>query len=128
MEEQRVNFSDYETLIQLKRRQESQRNTKYKHDSRERLKKIVSQKIRTTMIGALSTIEKKFGFLWLQSVDDDSKIGEKRLAMQKLYEETREEILDNGNNQIRNIITEIDQYEVEWQRYTLNLPIKSKEL
>ena len=40
------------------------RDRKYKAESKDRLSKILKKKIQTTMIGALSTIEENFGFLW----------------------------------------------------------------
>ena len=43
------------------------RKAKYKLDSKERLSKILKKKIQTTMIGALSSIEENFGFLWNNS-------------------------------------------------------------
>ena len=45
------------------------REQKYKTDSKDRLSKIMRKKIQTTMIGALSSIEENFGFLW----DGDSE-------------------------------------------------------
>jgi hypothetical protein len=43
--------------------------------------------------------------------------------MKSLYEEVRSEILDRGNNQARNLEAELNQYDVKWLRYQLNLPV-----
>ena len=107
----------YKTLIQLKREHEASRKSKYKIESKNRLKKIAGKKIQTTMIGALHTIETKLGFLW-QS--DESESAQK---LKQIYEEIRQEILDRGNLQIRNLNTELDQYDIEWLRYNLTLPV-----
>ena len=40
------------------------REERYKDISRDKLFKAAKKKIQTTMIGALSTIEEQFGFLW----------------------------------------------------------------
>lgn len=96
------------------------RDAKYKQDSKDRLSKILKKKIQTTMIGALSTIEENFGFLWNNNEEprnDQDKI------MKDLYNKVRSEILDRGNNQARNIDAELAQYEIEWTRYQIKMPV-----
>lgn len=110
---------DYDSLIRLKRDIEAKRKTKYKADSKERLKKIARKKIQTTMIGALDSVEKRLGFLW----EGDSKQSKQ---LREIYNVVRQEILDRGNDQIRNLDTEIDQYDIEWLRYNLILPVKRR--
>ena len=73
------------------------------------------------MIGALSTIEENFGFLW-----DDNYITlsvDQKNSMKELYNKVRSEILDRGNHQARNIDAELSQYDVEWLRYKLDMPV-----
>lgn len=98
------------------------RENKYKLDSKERLSKILKKKIQTTMIGALSTIEENFGFLW---DNKDGKLTKEQELMKNLYNKVRSEILDKGNNQARNIDAELAQYEVEWLRYSMKIPVIS---
>lgn len=105
------NSSDYKKL----------REKKYKAESKDRLSKILKKKIQTTMIGALSSIEENFGFLW-----NDSKSPSDKEAMKALYNKVRSEILDKGNNQARNIDAELAQYEVEWLRYSIKIPVVQK--
>lgn len=96
------------------------RDEKYKQESKEKLARTMKKKIQTTMIGALSTIEENFGFLW------DSKNGTltpDQQAMKNLYQKIRSEILDRGNNQARNIDAELAQYDVEWLRYSIKIPV-----
>jgi hypothetical protein len=89
--------------------------------SKERLKKEVRKKIQTTMIGALSKIEDHFGYLWGHGEDQITREQEEYKYM---FEELRTKILDNGNAQIRNIESEIDTYDVVWNKYHLTLPIR----
>lgn len=98
------------------------RETKYKLDSKERLSKILKKKIQTTMIGALSTLEENFGFLWQTK---DGKLTKEQEMMKALYNKVRSEILDKGNNQARNIDAELAQYDVEWLRYSMTIPVIS---
>lgn len=100
------------------------RDEKYKLDSRDRLSKILKKKIQTTMIGALSSIEEHFGFLWNSN---GSPLTEEQKKMKNLYQQIRSEILDKGNNQARNIDAELAQYDINWLRYTINIPIKYKK-
>ena len=92
------------------------RKAKYKAESKERLKKIAAKKLQTTMIGALDSIEKHLQTIW----DNDEVLHEK-------YELIRQEILDRGNDQIRKLNTEIDQYDIEWLRYHLQLKVKGAD-
>ena len=72
------------------------------------------------MIGALSSVENHFGFLW----DSDGEMSKQQKLMYDLYQKLRSEILDKGNIQTRNIDAELNQYEVKWLRYSVNIPIK----
>ena len=111
----------YKTIIQMKRESEARQKAKYKIDSKDRLKKIATKKIQTTMIGALDSIEKHLGFLWEEDMD-----GKADGRLIELYDIVRQEILDRGNDQIRNLNTEIDQYDIEWLRYNLKLKVQSR--
>ena len=100
------------------------RDKKYQIESKDRLSKILKKKVQTTMIGALSTMEKYFGFLWNS---DTSKLTEDQKKMLELYQAMRSEILDKGNHQARNIDAELSQYNVEWLRYNITMPVINKE-
>lgn len=90
--------------------------------SKTRLKKEIKKRIQTTMIGSLSSVEKYFGFLWGEN--SESELTKEQMRMREIFEEMRTEILDKGNSQIRNSDSEIENYEVVWTKYHINLPIK----
>jgi hypothetical protein len=103
-----------------KKNYKEQRHSQYRLDSKDRLAKILKKKIQTTMIGALSSIEEHFGFLWSgENANNDD--------MRDLYHAVRSEILDKGNSQARNIDAELAQYDVEWLRYQINMPVITKK-
>ena len=108
MEDMRKQMSEYKKI----------RENKYKADSKDRLSKILKKKIQTTMIGALSAMEENFGFLW-----DSRNPTPEQQRMKDLYNKMRSEILDKGNNQARNVDAELAQYEVEWLRYSIQMPV-----
>jgi hypothetical protein len=95
-------------------------NTKEK--SKDRLNKNCKKKVQTTMIGALSSIEEHLGFLWGHESDDP--LSEEQEKMRLVYEELRSDVLDKGNTQIRNIDAELTQYDITWNRYQYQIPIK----
>lgn len=113
-------MDEYDKLKAQKAKLEIEKEKKYKEDSRERLKKICITKIRTTMIGALESIEKRIK----QFAENNGKKTNEQLILEKLYDEMRNEILDRGNQQIRNLEAEFEQYEINWKRFTLQLPVK----
>jgi hypothetical protein len=90
----------------------------YKEQSKLRLTKIAQSKIKTTMIGSLQSIEDHFGFLWAHG---ETECSEEEQKTRLLYDNLRQEILDKGNQQLRNIAAEVSEYEVEWKRHTLTL-------
>lgn len=112
---------NYADLIRKKSDYRQSREAKYKVDSKDRLSKIVRKKIETTMIGALSTVEEHFGFLWYN--EDGSPLTAEQTTMKDLYQQVRSEILDKGNNQARNTDAELAQYEVQWLKYSMELPV-----
>jgi hypothetical protein len=97
----------------------SVREEKYNTQSKERLSKILKKKIETTMIGALSSLEENFKFLW------ENNTAQKQ-EMFEIYQKIRSEILDKGNRQIRNMDSELSQYTITWNRYTYNMPVMFK--
>ena len=94
----------------------------YKEKSKERLNKNCKKKLQTTMIGALSSIEEHFGFLW--GHESDEPLSEDQEKMRLVYEELRSDVLDKGNTQIRNIDAEFTQYAIPWNRYQYQIPVK----
>ena len=111
----------------LKLKIQAEKDASYKEDSKARLKKIAAQKIRTTMIGALSIVEKSLGFLWgldENGRDISNQLTPEEQQLRDRYAEIRSQILDLGNNQIRNLDSELVQYDVKWNRYSMTLPVK----
>ena len=107
-------YSNYlKRSLELKQLREEKR----KEYSKEKLLKATKKKVQTTMIGALHSIEQHFGFLW--NVEDP---GVEEMEMKQIFEDLRSEILDRGNNQIRNLKSEISHYDVVWKKYNLKLP------
>ncbi len=120
-------MTDFHEMKQLIKKHKQEKKTEYNQSSKDRLKKIASSKIRTTMIGDLDTIEKTFGFLW--GLDEDGHdtgetLSPEQQHMKDLYERVRSRVLDNGNTQIRNLDTEMEQYDITWNRFSMTLPVK----
>ena len=116
---------NYDDLIRASKKYKEERDNRYKNSSNERLLKIARKKIQTTMIGALSSIENNFGFLW--GSEESSEITEEQQHMKDIFDQVRSEILDRGNNQARNLEAEMSQYEVKWLKYNINIPVVKME-
>ena len=112
----------YAELVRKSDKFKTDRSSKNKEVSKERLLKISKKKIQTTMIGALSTVEKYFGFLWGHESPD--ALTPEQEHMKELYDQVRSEILDRGNNQGRNLETEFMNYEINYLKYQITLPVK----
>ncbi len=79
---------------------------KYRYQSKKRLMLNISKKFTTTMIGAIAAIEKRFGHIW----ENDPR-------WINTWEDTRKEILDIGNKNLRAAEQEISEYSVSWDRH-----------
>lgn len=113
--------SDYDNFIKKSINLKNIREERRKEVSKDTLFKSCKKKIQTTMIGALDSVEKSFGFLWGFEGSEDMSPEQKHLK--EIYEEARAKILDKGNTQIRNLEAEFANYEINKKRYQINLPI-----
>lgn len=118
-------MDNFDELVRKQSEYKQQREDKYRQDSRERLSKILKKKVETTMIGALSSMEDHFAFLWNS---DEGSMSPEQKIMYDTFQRVRSEILDRGNTQARNVDAELAQYEVKWLRYQTVLPVKPKEI
>ena len=117
-------MENFDKLIREKSEYQSVREDKFRNDSKERLSKILRKKVETTMIGALSSVEEHFSFLW---TSDNNSLTPEQQIMFDTFQKVRSEILDKGNIQARNIDAELNQYDVKWLRYTVSIPVKSQD-
>ena len=114
----------FDNLIRQSTEYKSTRDDKFKNDSKERLSKILKIKVETTMVGALSSVEDHFSFLW---TSDSKELTPEQKVMFDTFQKVRSEILDKGNTQARNIDAELNQYDVKWLRYTVNMPVRLQD-
>ncbi len=71
-------------------------------------KQILTKRFQTTMIGALFEFEKAFGHLWGQDKDEDS-LTEQELDFLDRWDFARNQVLNNGNNQLRKALADLDK-------------------
>jgi len=95
--------------------------------SRQRLDRLVSTKIRTAFIGALASFEESYGFLWGHGKADEDLTPEEK-QMREVWNQTRTKVLNNGNAQMRAAQTEIANHVIKWNRYHMELPVKSSDV
>jgi hypothetical protein len=74
----------------------------------ERLRFYMERRIETTMIGALARIEENLGYLWGHNKDGD--LTEKEEHFADVWEFTRNQILNHGNQQMRNLKEDFHKY------------------
>lgn len=115
-------MEDYNNIIRKHAEYKKIKEDKYVSESKDRLSKILKKKVETTMIGALSSIESHFGFLW--EVEKGEDVTPEKKIMHEIYQKVREEVLNKGNTQARNVDAELSQYNVSWLKYQQNIPIK----
>lgn len=110
-----------EQLFAMKSNARAAKDEKYCQDSKIRLEKIITTKLKTSFIGALDAFEQAFGDMW--GCNQEESLTPTQLANKDAWEIVRNKILTNGNNQIRAVHTELELYTVKWNRYYVNLPM-----
>tara|TARA_R100000664_G_scaffold33569_1_gene51049 strand:+ start:116 stop:508 length:393 start_codon:yes stop_codon:yes gene_type:complete len=114
---------DYNSFLKQSLNLKQIRDERNKEVSKDSLFQSSKKKVQTTMIGALSTIEQSFGFLWGFDVEDESKLTEEQIHLKKIYDDARAKILDRGNTQIRNLELEFANYDIVRKKHFINLPV-----
>ena len=115
--------NDYNKFLRVSLDNKNVRQERYKEMSRNKLFKAARKKIETTMIGALSTIEDHFGFLWGFNDDENMERTPEQKHMSVLFDEARAKILDRGNTQIRNLEAEFVKYDITQKKTFITLPV-----
>lgn len=72
------------------------------------LKLILTKRFQTTMIGALFEFEKNFGYLWGHNKNED-ELTDMELDFLDRWDMVRNQILNNGNNQLRKAISDLSK-------------------
>ena len=75
----------------------------------EETKALLIKRFQTTMIGAIFEFEKTFGYLWGQHKEDENTLTERELEFNDLWNDVRNRILNNGNNQLRKAIADLSR-------------------
>jgi hypothetical protein len=96
-----------------------------KDEGQSALSNLLKSKVKTTMIGSINSIEQHFGFLWNHGSTEELTESQKELY--EIFQKLRTEILDKGNNQSRNIDSEISRFEVKVKKVNLVLPVRKKD-
>jgi hypothetical protein len=115
-------MEDYNKFLKDSIDYKKSREDRYKEVSKDALFKASKKKIQTTMIGALSTVEEHFGFLWGFELPEDQLTPEQK-HVKSIFEDVRAKILDRGNTQIRSLESEFVNYEISKKKYFINLPM-----
>lgn len=100
----------------------------HKHEAHSQsiLKKHITTKFRTTMIGSLAHFEEIFGMLWGHGKRNED-LTEEELEWKEKWMLARTEILNNGNDQLRASLNEIDQYTVKFNKNEYTFRVKDKK-
>jgi hypothetical protein len=72
------------------------------------IKNILTKRFQTTMIGSLYEFEQTFGYLWGMD-KEEKKLTASENRFRLLWEDTRNAILNNGNNQLRKCLADLEK-------------------
>jgi hypothetical protein len=116
------NFFEVKKMYDAMRRKNEE---KIIQSSKRKLREIVEKRIRTTMIGALAELERsEFGKLFgygKNNLTDE----EKRWKM--IWDEVRTSILNQGNNQLRESLREVENFDARFKPYRTEFVIRRED-
>ncbi len=110
-------------IIDERRRLHKERSQLY---SQNKLSTSLNKRMKTIMIGALAAFEESFGILWGQE-KPISELTDKEIKFRELWDQTRTNILNKGNNQARLATEELGEYTTEWNRHYTEIILKREE-
>lgn len=105
----------------LRLTKEGKMNNKKQELDKDKLQEAITKSMKTIFIGAIASIEEKFGALWAHGENRPRTPEESQLYA--VFTELRKEILDKGNTQVRSCKQLVDGYTVEYTGYQITLPV-----
>ena len=117
---------EHNKLHLLRQKAKEANREQYLARSKERLIKIIETKLRTSFIGSLHAFEQTFGFLWGVNKQPEERTEEEKYFFD-LWTKARNDVLNNGNNQIRAARNEIENHTVNWNRYSIQMGVKNEK-
>lgn len=119
-------FEKLRQVTQHRKGEEAGATQRYQSASRDRLWRILKKKVTTSFIGAIARVETLIGKdLWGHG-KPLSECTPNQKEWREIWEQCRNEILNNGNNQLRAIENEVGEYVVSWNRHSIRIPVKDK--
>ena len=101
---------------------DSYKSNKGNQYAKEKLQKTVKTKMKTSFIGAIDRFEELFGHLWGHGLDYNELSSEQK-RWREVWTSCRDNVLDNGNDQLRSLLKEIEGYNVTKNRYHVDIPV-----
>jgi hypothetical protein len=77
--------------------------------------------MKTIMVGCLTAVENHFGEFWCHGERVD--LTEEQIILKSIYDKLRKEMFDIGNQQIKNVKRESEDYKILRSKYSVNLPV-----
>jgi hypothetical protein len=88
------------------------------YNSRRQIMEQIETRFKTIMIGALARFEKEFGNLWNNNEEPNNN---QEAYFRDKWEDLRHDLLDHGNNQIRQGLEELNIYLNGVEKYRLQV-------
>lgn len=114
----------YERVIRDRKTNKQEKQNEIKHKAKQRLVRAITKKFQTCFIGSVDSVEHHFGVLW--GKDQKETKTSFQLKVAKRWQELRTEMLDKGNSQLRAMLKELEEYDIDWIGHNLEIEIGDK--
>lgn len=95
------------------------------HKSKERLRLAIEKKFQTCFIGVINSVEEHFGDLWGKFSNEEKTAFQAKVL--KRWKILRREMLDKGNDQLRAMLKETEEYDVVWNGHNIRFDVGDNE-
>lgn len=103
----------------IKENLRQERKDKYSDASRRRLNKSIDRGCHTIFVGAIAKVEEQFGDLWGNDEIDPDDMDPIQIKWYNKFMDVREQIFDQGNNELCKLLDKLDEYSIIWDKYSV---------
>lgn len=104
---------DPDKIKEIRQRADNQFAAQQAQKNKQKLQEAIKKHILTTMIFAIAQLEKDFGELWGEELAEGTVLNDTQSIWDEKFEKWRKRVLDNGNNQLRMALLELDKYNLQ---------------
>jgi hypothetical protein len=108
----------YHNLQEIRSQIQDSINNGKQAQSKQLFLDLMTNRIKTAFIFSIAEFERNFGYLWGHDKPENELNQNEKIFLQ-MFKDIRKRILDNGNNQIRNLHDDLNYFNINFVTKTI---------